>query len=348
MIFSRRPEIDRFLAAPGSEVRASLIYGQDPAIVRERADVLSARVTARPDDPFDVALIGEDEIEDGRLEDELAAISLMGGRRLVRVALSADRGPIDRRTAQALDGHLAGRFNPDAFLLIEAAGLSRESALRRLAEKAQACAVIVCYEDEAGDLARLTRESLNAEKVGLSSDALELFVSRLPRERGIARREIERLILFLKPGGGVSAGAKELEQFLGVEPQTSLAEAATDAFGARLRQAHEGLRRAAQEGQSGPAAVRALGLQLMRIRRLLTYQQGGMALAAAIKATGVFWKDEKEILRQARLWTIIELDRLQPRLLGADMACKQTGSPSRLIAEHLALGIAGRARRLGL
>ncbi|HEY5105427.1 MAG TPA: DNA polymerase III subunit delta [Caulobacteraceae bacterium] len=348
MILSRRPEIERFLAAPGPDVRAALIYGRDPAIARERADALAKRVTARPDDPFDVALVAEDDIDDGRLEDELAAISLMGGRRLVRVSLSGDRGPVDRRTAQALDGHLAGRFNPDAFLLIQAAGLSKDSAVRKLAEKAPACTVIPCYEDEPGDLARLTRDSLAAEKVGLSSDALELFVSRLPRERGVARREIERLVLFLNPGSGLSAGAKELEQFLGVEPQTSLAEAAADAFGARLRRAYEGLRRAAQEGEGGPAAVRALGAHLLRLRRLLTYQQGGMALAAAIKAAGVFWKDEKEVLRQARVWTLLELDRLQPQLLGADRACKQTGSPSRLIAEHLALSVAGWARRLGL
>ena len=35
-------------------------------------------------------------------------------------------------------------------------------------------------------------------------------------------------------------------------------------------------------------------------------------------------------------------------LLEADRVCKQTGSPDRLIAERLAMTIAGRARRLGL
>jgi DNA polymerase-3 subunit delta len=39
---------------------------------------------------------------------------------------------------------------------------------------------------------------------------------------------------------------------------------------------------------------------------------------------------------------------LQSEILAADRACKQTGSPDRLIAERLALTIAGRARRLGL
>jgi DNA polymerase-3 subunit delta len=35
-------------------------------------------------------------------------------------------------------------------------------------------------------------------------------------------------------------------------------------------------------------------------------------------------------------------------LLTADRACKTTGSPDLLIAERLALSVAGRAKRLGL
>jgi DNA polymerase-3 subunit delta len=62
----------------------------------------------------------------------------------------------------------------------------------------------------------------------------------------------------------------------------------------------------------------------------------------------VFWKNEREFLRQARAWTLPHLDRLQPDVLAADRACKQTASPDGLIAERLALSIAGRARRLGL
>ena len=62
----------------------------------------------------------------------------------------------------------------------------------------------------------------------------------------------------------------------------------------------------------------------------------------------MFWKNEREFLRQARAWTLADLDKLQPEVLAADRACKTAGSPDQLIAERLALQIAGRARRLGL
>jgi DNA polymerase-3 subunit delta len=350
MILSKRPDIERFLRSPDPLVRAALIYGRDMGVVRDRAAELAGKLTARPDDPFDVAQLTDGDLgEDaGRLEGELAAQSLMGGRRLVRLRLGAEKASSDKVAAEALTRHAAGELNPDAFLLIEAGALGRDSALRKAAEKANGAAVIPCYEDEPGDIARLVRDTLAKDNVSLNADALALFVARMPKERGVARQEIERLALFLGPGSGAVAGPADLEPFLGVEPDASLADAAADAFGGRLADAQAGMRRARQEGEAGPAAVRAIGQHLGRLRRTLTLHKSGAGLPEAAKASGVFWKQEREFLRQARAWTLDDLDRLQPEVLAADKACKTAGSPDHLIAERLALTVAGRARRLGL
>jgi DNA polymerase-3 subunit delta len=351
VILSKRPDVERFLASPPPETRAALIYGRDRAIVHERADQIAAKVAARPDDPFDVSLVSEGDIDaqPSRLFDELSALSMMGGRRLVRLRLD-DKPAIDKAAVEALKVHLAGELNPDAFFLIEAGALGRDSGLRKAAEgeKSGMAVVIPCYEDETGDVARLVREGLARDKVGLTPEALDLFVRRLPHERGVARREIERLALYLGPGSGVTAGPADLTDFLGVEPEASLSDAASDAFGGRLAAAQAGLRRAAAEGEGGPAAVRAMGLHLARLRRTLTLAKAGAGMQEAAKASGVFWKGEREFLRQARAWTLALLDDIQTDILNADRACKTAGSPDRLIAERLALAIAGKARRLGL
>jgi DNA polymerase-3 subunit delta len=350
VILSKRPEVERFLSQPPAAVRGAVIHGRDRAGVHERADRLAGVATKHPDDPFDVALLTESDIDSdsARLADELSARSLSGGRRLVRLKLTGERAAIDRAAADALKAHDAGEFNPEAFFLIEAGALGRDSALRKTAEKAEHAAAIAVYDDEPGDVARLVRESLARDQLSLNPDALDLFVSRLPHERGVMRQEIERLALFLGPGSQITATPKDLEPYLGVEPEASLAEAAQDAFGAKLGAAQAGLRRAAAEGEAGVAAVRALGLHLARLRRTLTLAKAGAGLTEAAKASGVFWRNEREFLRQARAWTLDHLDALQPEVLEADRACKQTGSPDALIAERLALTIAGRARRLGL
>jgi DNA polymerase-3 subunit delta len=350
VILSRRPDIERFLNAPEAGVRAVLIYGRDLGVVRDRGHQLARRIAKDPDDPFDVAQLTDADLDAdaARLESELSSQSLMGGRRLIRLRMTSDRAGPEKVAAEALARHAAGELNPDAMLLVEAGGLGRDSALRKAAEKAEGAAVIPCYEDEPGDVARLVRETLSKDGLSLNADALALFVARLPKERGVARQEIERLALYLGPGSGAVATPADLEPFYGVEPEASLSDAAADAFGGRLAQAQAGLRRAAQEGEAGPAAVRAIGMYLGRLRRTLTLTANGAGLQEAAKASGVFWKQEREFLRQARAWSLDELDRLQPEVLAADRACKSAGAPDDLIAQRLALAVAGRARRLGL
>jgi DNA polymerase-3 subunit delta len=349
VILKAPAEIDRFVANPPKDVRAAVIYGRDRGAVRERADALARKLVPDPNDPFAVGQIGDGDADDaGRLADELSAMSLLGGARLVRLQ-APEKAAADRIAADALKTHLSGGFNPDAFLLIEAGALGRDSGLRKAAESAKTGAVCIpIFEDEVGDLSRMTREGLARDGVALTSEALDIFVGRLPRERGIVRQEIERLALFLGPGSGVTADAAALTTHLGVTADASLSDAASFAAGGKAAPAYAGLQRAMAEGEGGVAAVRAMGFHLGRLRRIRVAVEGGAAPEAAAKSAGVFWKQEREVLRQHRAWTSPALDRAQADILAADKACKTAGSPDVLLAERLYLSVASQARRLGL
>lgn len=351
MILAKRPDIDRFLARPDPGVRAAVIHGKDRSGVAERAEILCRTVSPDLNDPFNVTLLTDGDIDgdDGRIEDALTALSMTGGRRLVRVRLGGEKAAVDKALAAALKRHAEGGFNPDALLVIETGALGRDSALRKAAEADKSAAVaIACYEDEAGDIARMSREALAADKVGLTAEALERFVSRLPRERGLMRQEIERLALFIGPGSGRTLGLDELETHLGVEPDASLQDAALQAFGGRPAPAQAGIRRALAEGESAVMAVRQAALHLGKLRRINVLQSSGAGPKEAAKAAGVFWKQEAEMLRQARAWRLRDLDETLDSVNAADVATKTTGMPEALIAERLLLEIAARARRLGL
>lgn len=350
MILSKRPEIERFLSRPDPGIRAVVIHGKDRSGVGERAEVLCKAITPDLNDPFNVSSLTDADIDgdEARLEEALTALSMIGGRRLVRVRLSGEKASIDKMLAGVLKTHAEGGFNPDAMLVVEAGALGRDSVLRKAAETGKGSVGIVCYEDEVGDIARMTREALAADKVGLTSDALERFVSRLPRERGLMRQEIERLALYIGPGSGRTIDVEELEAHLGVEPDASLQDAALQAFGGRPAPAQSGLRRAFAEGESSVMAVRQASIHLGKLRRINVLMSNGAGAKEAAKAAGVFWKQEAELLRQARSWRLDDLDTVLDSVNAADLATKSTGMPDQLIAERLLLEIAARARRLGL
>jgi DNA polymerase-3 subunit delta len=350
VLLSRRPEVEAFLKAPRPDVRAVVIHGRDHGLVRERAAQLAKVSTERPDDPFDTAQLTEDDVkaDPPRLEAELQAISMMGGRRVVRLRLADDDGPAIRLAAEAVSRHLAGELNPEALLIVEAPSLRADSPLVKPVKDHKACVIIPCYEDDAADSGKIAREALAADGVALDGDALGAFVARLPGDRAVARQEIERLVLFLGPGSRKQASLADLEGFFGVEPEASLAEAALHAFGGRLAAAQGELRRARGEGQNGVAAVRAFGMHLQKLRRFTLAKAKSGDVKIAAKAAGVFWKQEREFGRQSAAWTPQRLSDVQARVLAADLACKRAESPDDLLAERLMFQITEDARRLGL
>ncbi|MDI7775809.1 DNA polymerase III subunit delta [Asticcacaulis sp. EMRT-3] len=350
MKLAKRAEIDAFFAKPSPAILGALIYGKDRSQVIERATGLARQIVSDINDPFNVSVLTDTDIDNdpARLEGELQALSMMGGRRLVRLKFFSEKAALDKAVAATLKAHAAGDFNREAFIVIEAGGLGADSALRRLADSDKSLVSIACYEDETGDVVRMARETLSANGVALSTAAMDIFVQRLPKERGIARQEIERLILFIGPGSHKTLSEVELQDFLGVEPEASLFKAAADAFGGRMKATQAGLRRAFAEGESGADALRALSQHYNKLKLLKSLLEKGAGTKEATRAAGVFWKDENDMLRQAQAWSFPPLDALAADLIQADKACKSTGMPDLLISERLYLQVAGKAARAGL
>lgn len=353
MKLAKRAEVDAFFRQPPAHMTGALIYGKDRSQILERSTVLARQIVPDINDPFNVSLLTETDIEGdlGRLEGELQSLSLMGGRRLIRLKFFTEKATLDKSVAQILKNHAAGEYNRDAFIIVEAGSLGGDSSLRRLADGDKNLASIACYEDETGDIVRMARETLSENGVSLSTGAMDMFAQRLPKERGIARQEIERLILFIGPGSHKTLTETELLDFLGVEPEASLFKAASDAFGGRMKAAQAGLRRAFAEGEGGADAIRALSTHYNKVKLLKGLIQKGMGSKEAARAAGVFWKDEDDMLRQARAWSFDGpngLDALARDIVETDKSCKSTGMPDLLIAERLYMQIAGKASRAGL
>ncbi len=346
----KKAEIDAFFKRPPAHVTGVLIYGKDRSQVLERSTVLARQIVDDINDPFNVSLLTDTDIDGdpGRLEGELQALSLMGGRRLIRLKCFSEKSALDKQVAATLKSHAAGEYNTDAFIIVECGSLGGDSALRRLADADKNLVSIACYEDETGDIVRMAREGLAADGVSLSTAAMDIFAQRLPKERGIARQEIERLVMFIGPGSHQTLNETDLLEFLGVEPEASLFKAASDAFGGRMKPAQAGLRRAFAEGEGGADALRALSQHYNKLKLLKSLMEKGLGSKGATRNAGIFWKDEDDMLRQARAWQFPTLDSLAADLIDADKQCKSTGMPDLLIAERLYLQIAGKAARAGL
>src|SRR5580692_11466107 len=116
-------EADRFLGKLPPDLIAILFYGPDQGLVRERAEKVITSIVPDLRDPFRIAeMDGAALAEDpGRLYGEAAALSMIGGRRVVRIRSATNT------LAKTFAPFLA-EAKSEALVVVEAGDLARDSS----------------------------------------------------------------------------------------------------------------------------------------------------------------------------------------------------------------------------
>lgn len=338
--------IDAFIAKRDPKIAAILVYGPDLGLVRERADAIARQICPDFKDPFNYLELADADVKSdpARLADEAAALSMMGGERIVRIRTSGEAAtPAARLVVEGLEG---GHLKPTGLVLIEAGDLAKSSGLRKLFEGSKAVIALPCYADAPADVRAVAVDAARREDLRFDSEALDLLVLLLGEDRGVSRAEIDKLILFKGPKS-VRDGAATitLEDVRAVLVDT-ISDAAGEAAGAAADGARERLARAlhrsATSGASPIATVRALQREFIRLRTASAAMAEGAGAEAAMARLRppVFFMEKRAFEARLRRWPLAKLDAALDLLLEAELGAKSTGLPDQEIVERAALRIA--------
>src|SRR5262249_18358256 len=195
--------IAAFVKAPDAGMRAALVYGPDAGLVKERAEKIARTICPDLTDAFRVADLDADVLakDPPRLHDEAASLSLMGGRRLVRMQEAGDS------VGAIFDRFFKDPPPGDAFIVVAAGDLPPRSSLRRAFESAKTAVAIACYLDGPRELGELAREVFAAHKITARPEAMQYLVAHLGGDRGVSRQELEKLALYVGDGGIIDENA---------------------------------------------------------------------------------------------------------------------------------------------
>ena len=333
--------IRRFLEAPDKGIGAVLVFGPNQSFSHEAAQRLAKLALKGSDDPYSITKLGEDEIKkDGaRLADALAAQSLLGGPTLVWARV--DGKAADAAILDALEA--IERGEPAGFLIVEGGDLSASGELVKTFQAAKHAAAIAFYEETDAERAQFAKALARELELSFEPDAEEVFLAALPTDRGLARREIEKLALYAH-GLGRKVSSDDLGQLLAAESESALDAASLAAAAGRAAQAVESLARI--DALSGVSAIRALERRMLQLNDARALIDGGMNAADAIAKLRppVFWKERDAVAAQARAWSAKKLSAAFDVLWRAEMRCKVAGAPQDLIAADAFRDVAHLAR----
>ena len=206
-------QIEPFLKNPDPQALCILVYGPDEGQVRERARMLARHVVADLKDPFNVVDLSPERLRatPSLLQDEAKALSMLGGRRVVRVAATAADGDALRSLEQSVADTLKVLAPGDNLIIIEGGNLGAQSKLRKLCEDAKNAVTLPCYVEEERDLTRVLSGLFKEQGYMIESDALTHMAAFVQGDRAMARREAEKRAPFRRRAR-VSHGRKRNNQ----------------------------------------------------------------------------------------------------------------------------------------
>jgi len=331
-------DAERYVTRPPEGLAAVLVFGPDQGLVRERAEKLAKTVVPDLADPFRVADLDESVLagDPARLADETAALSMLGGRRVVRVR-SAGNG-----LAKLFEAFLEDPKG-DALVVVEAGDLAKSASLRSVFEEADNAAAIACYADNARDIAEVVRETLKADGLSITADALDEAVSVLGSDRGVTRREIEKLALYAHGQGRVTI--EDVRAVVGDESEARTEEVCDAAGEGDVARLDRALERLWITGMSPIAVVRTALSHFQRLALVKAQSAGGGAEGAMRRLRPpVHFKREASFKAQLQRWNDAALNDTLDLLLDTEALCKTTAVPAEAVTARAFFQIAARAR----
>ena len=327
--------VEAFLRKPDPAVIAVLLYGPDQGLVRERAERLVALAAGGTADPFRVAELAADLFKDDpvRLADEAAALPFSGGRRVVRVRDGKD--PLAHAVRNLLEVGSGG-----GLVVVEAGELGPRSLLRQVFELASAAAAVPCYLDEGDTLRGVIADDLAAHGLLVTPEAADLLASHLGADRGLTRRELEKLALYKGEPGQV-----EVDDVLAVVEDAgavSLDAIAFAACGGDFSTLDRLADTASAEGLQPVPLLRAVARHLQRLLQAQALVASGGTARQAMDALRppVFFRLQPQFRRQMDVWHGTRLADALMLLAETELECKRTGAPQRLLCRRALFRVA--------
>jgi DNA polymerase-3 subunit delta len=320
-----------------------LLHGPDRGLIRERTDTLIRAVAGNPNDPFRVVELGLDDVrrEPARLVDEAAALAFGGGRRVVIIRDASDR------ITEAVEALLQST-TASALVVLDGGDLPKRSTLRSAVEAAANAVLIGCYPEDSGELSETIRRALAAEGFSITEGALDALAAGIGPDRALVRVELEKLATYM--GGGktdrpAAIGLDDVLAVTGDGTTVSLNALAYGVCGGEVGALDRDIAAAWAQGLDAIAILRVLGQHLERLLQARTSVSQGRTPSQAMEGLrpAVIFKLQPAFRRQLEAWDEARLATALALVTAAEIDCKSTGMPQRLVCGRVLFRIAAAA-----
>ncbi len=296
-------DIKTFAHNPPSNIAVILVYGPDYGLMKERIETMAKKIVPDITDPFNVSDLDLEALDHpSQIIDEANTISMMGGKRLVRVRSGADK------LTATLKEYLQAP-NPDAVILIEAGEMTPRSTLRKLCETHKQAAALPCYVEEAQDLVSFISKTLQEYVYTIERDAQMWLADNLKGDHQRAKSELEKLMLYKGNLEGKHINLRDAMESSGLSGAQSMDDCIYAVADRNVKVALKSFETLLQDGLPSIAILRAIQNHFRRLLQVKNLMESGVSSAEALNTLTppLFFKVKDKFCAHIREWSICNI-----------------------------------------
>ena len=338
---AQKYQIDALASDIKNFFQGALVFGYDESMVQDYAKKIARLIVPNLKDDFCVREITAAQIKENPslVLDELNALSLMGGRRLVWIKNATE-------SMGSMIDDVLQQVKTNNFLLITGDAFNKNASVRVVCENHPKMLAIVCYPDEANDIRILIQNTLSQNGYQITPDALAAFLESVGQSRGITLSELDKLITYQKN-----------EKLITTETiQRVIDNSSTFSFDSLCFAISEGnhvnaihfYEHLLESGETPVSIVRKLltYFNKMLLGVHLLQQKKSMEEALKKVLTPAQFKLKSAMTRQLTCWHKEALSAVLKQLLETEKNTKTTALPAELIVARMITSLTARAKKL--
>jgi DNA polymerase III subunit delta len=322
------------------EFKACLIFGQDNGQVDDLADSVSKLIVSDLKDAFLVTRMTMAQIKENPslLNQEAGAMSLIGGRRLIRIMQA------DNNLTPSLKYFLEEQTT-DTFVVISTDNLTPASSLRKLCESHPFVASFACYADEGRNLQEFIVQILSSQGYRADSEAMAYLQTHLGSDRKVSQSELEKLMVYM--GGTKQISFADVSACIGDVSSQSADILILAMAGGKHALVQEKLAGLLQAGQTEVSLIRIVGsyFQKLLLAKSRCLQGETIAQSVAQVVPKLNFKMEPEFKRQLSSWEFKNLVQALCLIEKAEKDCKSSAAVPSVMCAQLFLYLTQACKR---
>ena len=297
-----------------------LIYGENEGLKNEIINLLRKNFEGNIENYDETQIISDNELFFNKLFNK----SLFDNKKIIIVNRCSEK-------IHVIIENIIEKKISDIKIILNANILDKKSKLRNLFEKSDELIIVPTYKDTSITLADIAKKFFNNYKISISSETINLLVSRCNGDRGHLKSELDKILIYMHDKKNINL--EEIHKLTNLAENFSINELVDTSLLKNSQKTSEIINESNYKSEDGILILRTFLQKTKRLLNLYEKQNEQINFDTLINdyKPPIFWKDKPIVKRQLENWSKSKIKELIVKINKTEVFLKKNSSNSLML-----------------